>query len=113
MTFVHETRHDSLAAEAAIRIGAALPYINGVTAALPPYDAPTGAAIGPGVAIVQQQTTLQITCFVVLDVAAGLTVHAHTALIRDVVTAIVARVTDLACTVAVVVADVRIQGTHV
>lgn len=113
MTFVHETRQPDVAADLVVRIGAALPYIAGVTAAEPPYTAPPGATIGHGVAVETSDATVQVTCFVVLDTRLGITAPQHAADIVAVVEAVVNRASHRSCTVSVVVCDVRTEGTHV
>lgn len=113
MTFVHETHQLDCTADLAVRIGAALPFITGVRPADPPYDAPAGAHIGHGVAVVDEHSGLHIRCFVVLDVRTGLTVHAHAQLIAAVVSQLVRQVCQRPCSVSIVVSDVHTQGTHV
>lgn len=110
--FVHESQQQLSYTALVTQLSAALTYVSGIRPANPPYDAPVGATLGHGVALVPRADTLEVRCYVIIDPRVGVSVLTHSMQVKTLVSSIIERVSPRDVTVFVIVCDVQTQGTH-
>jgi hypothetical protein len=112
MMFVHESQQQIPYVALATRLSAALRFVPGIRPAMPPYNAPAGAILGHGVAIVPHDTTLDVYCYVLVDPRTDASVVTQSMQIKTLVSTLIQGGDPRAVTVFVIVCDVQTQGTH-
>ena len=110
--FVHESQQQIPYTALATRLSAALSFVPGIRPAMPPYNAPAGAILGHGVAIVAHDSTLDVHCYVMVDPRTDASVVTQSMQIKTLVATLIQGVDPRDVTVFVIVCDVQTQGTH-
>jgi hypothetical protein len=112
MMFVHESQQQIPYTALATRLSAALSFVPGIRPAMPPYNAPAGAILGHGVAIVVHDRTLDVHCYVVVEPTNDVSVMTQSMQIKALVATLIQRADPRDVTVFVSVCDVQTQGSH-